>query len=160
MENHSGTSQEYLTGSTVSYNTVGGVSVTSDNKTAAVVALNKASNVSRAVFDGADAVVIDGVRVPISDDVQIYNADTLQWTTLSAAKAYADTFTIYYSGSLGSDAKVRVIFTSIINPQISPKPLQSRIPYSRHINGTTPKHVPNCLGVVLSYLDYLAVLNW
>lgn len=56
-------------------------------------------------------MVLDGVRVPISDEVQVYNADNGTWITLSQAKAYTDTFTIYYSGTLGTDAVVRVIAT-------------------------------------------------
>lgn len=111
VENSAGTTQEYITGFSVRYQSVGGVAATSDGKTAGVVTLDKVTGVARSAFDGEDAVVLDGVRVPISDDVQVYNADSGTWTTLSAAKAYTDTFTVYYSGTIGSDAKVRVIFT-------------------------------------------------
>ena len=111
VENSAGTTQDYLTGSSVRSQSVGGVAATSDGKTAGVVTLDKVTGVARSAFDGEDAVVLDGVRVPVSDDVQVYNADSGQWITLSEAKAYTDTFTVYYSGTIGSDAKVRVIFT-------------------------------------------------
>ena len=111
VENSSGTSQAYITGSPVGNKTVGGLAVTSDGKTAGVITLEKVTAVSGSAFDGEDAVVLNGVRVPISDDVQVYNADSGQWTTLPAARAYTGTFTVYYSGTLGNDAKVRVIFT-------------------------------------------------
>ena len=111
VENSAGTTQDYLTGSSVRSQSVGGVAATSDGKTAGVVTLDKVTGVARSAFDGEDAVVLDGVRVPVSDDVQVYNADSGQWITLGEAKAYTDTFTVYYSGTIGSDAKVRVIFT-------------------------------------------------
>lgn len=111
VENSSGTSQAYITGSSVGNKTVGGLAVTSDGKTAGVITLEKVTAASGSAFDSGDAVVLNGVRVPISDDVQVYNADSGQWTTLPAARAYTGTFTVYYSGTLGDDAKVRVIFT-------------------------------------------------
>ena len=76
-----------------------------------VVTLTQSEDVARSSFDREDAVVVAGVRVPISDDVQVYNTDNSTWITLSQAKAYTDTFTIYYSGTLGTDAVVRVIAT-------------------------------------------------
>ena len=111
VENSAGTSQSYLTGQTVRDGTVGGIAVDGDGKAVAVVTLSQSNSVARSSFDGEDAVVLDGVRVPISDEVQVYNADNGTWITLSQAKAYTDTFTIYYSGTLGTDAVVRVITT-------------------------------------------------
>lgn len=77
----------------------------------AVVTLSQSKGVARSSFDGEEAVVVDEVRVPISDEVQVYNADNGTWVTLAQAKSYTDTFTIYYSGTLGTDAVVRVIAT-------------------------------------------------
>ena len=111
VENGSGTSHAYITSTPIGNETVGGLAVPSDEKTAGVVTLEKVTAVSGSAFDGEDAVVPNGVRVPISGDVQVYNSDSEQWTTLSAARAYTGTFTVYYSGALGNDAKVRVIFT-------------------------------------------------
>ena len=90
---------------------MGGVAVSGEGKAVKVITLTESREISRSAFDGSDAVVVDGVRVPISDEVEVYNSDTGLWTTLEAAKSYSDTFAVYYSGSLGSDAVVRVIET-------------------------------------------------
>lgn len=111
VENASGTSQSYLTGTSVRGNTVGGIAVNAENKVAGTATLTKAAGITRAAFDGTGAVVVDGMRVPVSDEVQVYNTDTEKWTALSTAKGYADTFTVYYSGTLGTDAVARVICT-------------------------------------------------
>lgn len=111
VENSAGTSQSYLTGQTVRDGAMGGIAVDGDGKAVAVVTLSQSNSVARSSFDGEDAVVLNGVRVPISDEVQVYNADNGTWITLSQAKGYTDTFTIYYSGTLGTDAVVRVIAT-------------------------------------------------
>lgn len=65
--------------------------------------------VARSAFDGEDYAVIDGIRIPIAGNVQIYNADSGQWITLAQAKGYSDTMTVYYSGTLGASAKVRLV---------------------------------------------------
>ena len=90
---------------------MGGIAVSSEGKAVSVVTLSEAEGVDQSAFDSLDAVVIDGVRVPISDTAEGYNSDTEQWVTLSQARAYSDTFTVYYSGTLGVDAVVRVIAT-------------------------------------------------
>lgn len=111
VENSTGTSQSYITGQTVQDGAMGGIAIDGDEKAVAVATLSWSKGVARSSFDGEEAVVVDGVRVPISDEVQVYNADNRTWMTLSQAKAYTDTFTIYYSGTLGTDAVVRVIAT-------------------------------------------------
>ena len=111
VENSSGTSQSYVTGQTVRDGAVGGIAVSGEGKAVSVVTLTQSKDVARSSFDREESVVVDGVRVPISDDVQVYNTDNSTWITLSQAKAYTDTFTIYYSGTLGTDAVVRVIAT-------------------------------------------------
>lgn len=111
VENSAGTSQSYVTGQTVRDGAVGGIAVNGEGKAVSVVTLTQSEDVARSSFDREESVVVDGVRVPISDDVQVYNTDNSTWITLSQAKAYTDTFTIYYSGTLGTDAVVRVIAT-------------------------------------------------
>ena len=86
---------------------MGGIAVSSEGKAVEVVSLKKA-DVSRADFDGEEAVVVEGLRVPVSDGVEVYNQET-GWTTLSAAKSYGAELTVYYSGALGGDAVVRVV---------------------------------------------------
>ena len=87
----------------------GGLAVTSGGKVAGFQTLTKATGVSRSDFDGEDYVVLDGIRVPISDRVQVYNGDNGTWIDLSTAKGYDETLTVYYSGTLGGNAKVRVV---------------------------------------------------
>ena len=111
VENGRGTTQEYITGQSGRTGDMGGIAVSSEGKAVSVVTLSEAEGVDQSAFDGLDAVVIDGVRVPISDTAEGYNSDTEQWVTLSQARAYSDTFTVYYSGTLGVDAVVRVIAT-------------------------------------------------
>ena len=108
VENSSGASQAYITGKTVRSGTMGGIAVSSEGKAVEVVSLKKA-DVSRADFDGEEAVVVEGLRVPVSDGVEVYNQETGRWTTLSAAKSYGAELTVYYSGALGGDAVVRVV---------------------------------------------------
>ena len=112
VENADGTSQSYVSGA-VSFGdkTVGGLAHTAAGKVAATVRLTKVGGVARAAFDGTDAVVVDGMRTPVSSGVQVYNAATGAWTALEQAKGFADSFTVYYSGTLGEDAVVRVVFT-------------------------------------------------
>lgn len=111
VENGDGTTQEYITGQSASDGAMGGIAVSSEGKAVSVVTLGEAEGVSQSAFESLDAVVIDGVRVPISGAAQGYNSDTERWVTLSQARAYSDTFTVYYSGTLGVDAVVRVLAT-------------------------------------------------
>lgn len=111
VENSAGTGQSYITGRSFQDGDMGGIAVSGAGKAVAVVTLSEAEDVARSAFSGQDTVVVEGVQVPISDEVQVYKTDTGDWVTLAQAKAYADTFTIYYSGTLGVDAVVRVIAT-------------------------------------------------
>lgn len=111
VENGDGTTQEYITGQSASDGAMGGIAVSSEGKAVSVVTLGEADHISQSAFESLDAVMIDGVRVPISDAAQGYNSDTERWVTLSQARAYSDTFTVYYSGTLGVDAVVRVLAT-------------------------------------------------
>lgn len=111
VENSAGLSQKCLTGTAVPDGQVGGLVPSSDGRVAGLLVLEEVEDVSRSAFDGTDTVTLSGAAVPISDEVQVYNTDNGQWITLAQAKAYTDTFTVYYSGTLGTDAKVRVILT-------------------------------------------------
>ena len=111
VTNSSGTSQEYITGQSFQGGVMGGVAINGEDKAVSVVALSQSRDVARSAFDGSETVVIDGVKVPISSQVEVYNTDTGKWITLDQAKAYTDTFTVYYSGTPGTDAVVRVIAT-------------------------------------------------
>lgn len=115
VENSEGTTAALITGTRVTDGTLGGVAESGEGKIAGIVTLTTVRNVSRSDLsdlDGTSYVVLDGVRVPISDKVQVYNTSTQQWTTLSVAKSFTDSFTVYYSGKLGEDARVRVIYAN------------------------------------------------
>lgn len=111
LSNSSGTSQEYTAILSVTGGTMGGIAANAEGTVVGTAELTAVRQVSRADFDGQEAVVADGVQIPVSNQVEVYNSDTGNWITLAQAKAYTDTFTIYYSGTLGVDAVVRVIVT-------------------------------------------------
>ena len=109
VENGAGTSAYCASTKSIYEGSFGGLAVTTGGKIAGFQALTKVANVSRSDFDGEDFVVLDGLRVPISDSIQVYNEDSGAWIDLASAKGYSDILTAYYSGKLGGDAKVRVI---------------------------------------------------
>ena len=96
--------------STINDGVAGGVAGTASGKAAGIVKLSKVENVTRSQFGGEDSVTADGIVYQISDDVVVYN-DTLEtWTTLSAAKAFTDNFTLYYDKTATTGGQIRVIF--------------------------------------------------
>lgn len=109
VESSAGVSAYCASTRTIREGSFGGLAVTAGGKCAGFQTLTKVDDVPRSAFDGEDYVVLDGVRVPISENVQVYNGDNDTWIDLAAAKGYSDTLTAYYSGSLGGDAKVRVV---------------------------------------------------
>lgn len=109
IESSAGTSVYSASTQSVRSNTFGGMAVTAGGRIAGFQTLTKVTGVSRSDFDGEDYVVLEGVRVPISDTVQVYNRDNDTWIDLITAKGYSDTMTAYYSGALGGNAKVRVV---------------------------------------------------
>lgn len=108
LENSAGTSAACASARTLR-ETYGGLAVTAEGTIAGFESLTEVSGVARSAFDGEDYVVLEGFRVPIADDVQVYNKDTGTWIDLAGAKSYSDTLRVYYSGALGGDAKVRVV---------------------------------------------------
>ena len=112
VTNGDGTTGTYITGYDLTDGAFGGVAYSDvTGKTTGAATLTKVTGVSRSSFDGSDAVIVDGTIIPIWDEVQVYNSDTGKWITLSEAKAYTDTFTIYYDRTLTTGAKVRIIVT-------------------------------------------------
>lgn len=102
VENNTGKSTAYVTGLNFTDGTVGGVAGNAEGKAAAIVTLTAKENLTRADFSGSDAVG----GMPLADDVQVYNAVTGKWVTLSAAKGFTNSFTAYYD----THGIVRVIF--------------------------------------------------
>ena len=108
VESSAGTSVYCASVLSLKYGAVGGMAVTGDSKVAGTAELTKTS-AARSDFDGEDAVVVKETRVPLASDLQVYNNDTKRWITLAEAKAYDASLTVYYSGTLGGNAKVRVV---------------------------------------------------
>ena len=104
-------SQMYVSGLNAGYPTYGGIAVTADGKVAALAELTRVAGVSRSDFDGTDYVVVDGLKAPIAHNVQVYNTETEQWTTLEEAKSYASSFTVYYDRTLSDGGQIRIILT-------------------------------------------------
>lgn len=112
VTNSEGTSDQYAAASASSG--AGGLAISDAGKVTGVATLTKSTGISRSSFyeeDKKSYVKVSGSSIPISDEVQVYNTDTEQWVTLKEAKAYADTFTVYYDRSLTTGAQVRVIYT-------------------------------------------------
>ena len=95
----------YITGLAFDDGAVGGVVGTGEGRVAALVELTALEGLTRADFDGSDAVA----GIPIAADVKVYNAVTETWVTLSQAKAFTDTFTAWYDRDPGRGGQVRVI---------------------------------------------------
>ena len=93
------------------FETYGGIAVSGEGKAVSVVTLTRAAGIPRSDFDGLEAAVVNGVRVPIASEVQVYNTETGQWTTLEDAKSFASSFTVYYDKSPSSGGQIRVILT-------------------------------------------------
>lgn len=102
VENSRGTGTAYITGLSFEDGAVGGVAGNAAGKTASVITLTAIEGLTRADFDGSSGVA----GLPIADDVQVYNAVTGKWTTLSGAKAFTNRFTAYRD----AHGVVRVIF--------------------------------------------------
>ncbi len=104
-------SKMYVTGNRVSDSTYGGIAVSGEGKAVSVVTLTRAAGIPRSDFDGLEATVVNGVRIPVADEVQVYNTEAKQWTTLEEAKSFASSFTVYYDKSPSSGGQIRVILT-------------------------------------------------
>ncbi len=102
VENSKGAGSAFITGLSFTDGAVGGVAENGEGKAAAILILTAAEGLTRADFSASDSVA----NMPLAEDVQVYNATTGKWTTLSAAKAFTDSFTAYYD----THGIVRVIF--------------------------------------------------
>ena len=95
----------YITGLNFTDGAVGGVVGTGEGKVAALMTLTAVEDLTRADFDGSDAVA----GIPIASGVKVYNAVTETWVTLSQAKAFTDTFTAWYDRDPADGGQIRVI---------------------------------------------------
>lgn len=109
VENSAGTGTAYVLAGTVKDEAPGGLAVTTGGKVAGVVYLTQAPDVSRADFSGGETVLADGYYLPIADGVEVYNRTNGTWMTLAEARAYAETFTVYYDKAPAEGGQVRLI---------------------------------------------------
>lgn len=109
LENSGGITGEATTSHSFKNDVPGGLALTEQGKVAGYCSLTKVEKVARSDFDGEDYVVLNGVRTSIAEAVEVYNSDSGTWLDLAQAKGYSDALTVYYSGTLGKDAKVRVV---------------------------------------------------
>ena len=109
VRNSAGTSSAYLTAASIKDDAAIGISGSASGKLAGMVTLAKATGIVRDDFNGLTSVNINGVEYPISDQVQVYNSDTEQWTTLEKAKAYGSSFTLYFDRTTAQGGQVRII---------------------------------------------------
>lgn len=109
VENENGRSDALVTSKKFTDGSFIGIAAATNGKLAGYVMLTKASGISREAFTGDDYVKVGKNQIPIAADVQVYNTSSSTWTTLSVAKAYAETFTVYYDKAPSEGGKIRVI---------------------------------------------------
>lgn len=109
VTNGEGTGKYYSAMGTIV--SVGGLAPTGSGGGARIVSLTKAE-ATRGDFDltGDGSVVADDALFPISTNVQVYNTQTKQWTTLEEALAFTDEFTVYYDRNASLGGQIRVIY--------------------------------------------------
>lgn len=107
-----------LTGIAFTDGAAGGYVKGINGKATAVVTLTEVKNVARTAFHGSDYVVVNGMQIPIADNVQCYNWTTKTWfgdgdstgaEDLADARAFSDNLTIYYDRAPEDGGKVRLV---------------------------------------------------
>lgn len=83
----------------------GGIAANAATGKASVISLTEVGGLTRADFSGSDSLG----GVPIADDVQVYNAATGRWITLTQAKAYSNSFTAYFDRTAETGGQIRII---------------------------------------------------
>ena len=95
--------------------TPGGVAENVNGLVGATVTLQELRRVGRSAFDmEAMTVTVTGITYPISQDVLCYNETTKTWFArgaegLAAARAYAQTMTLYYDKAPNHGGKIRMV---------------------------------------------------
>ena len=115
VENSSGKHEFPTLSSTVIRSTPGGMAEGVNGMVKTTVELMALSGVSRSAFDVQNmTVTVGGVTYPIAQSVECYNKNTGNWfgsgpEGLNAARAYAETMTLYYDKSPAQGGKIRLI---------------------------------------------------
>lgn len=106
VENQNGSSNSYIIGQSFENGGFGGIAGnTLTGKVAAVADMVKVTDLTRADFSGSEKVK----NLPISQNLQIYNAATEQWVSLNQAKAYSNSFTAYLDRPADQGGQVRIL---------------------------------------------------
>jgi hypothetical protein len=107
------TTSTYITGYSLTDGDFGGVFGSSSTGKALAMATLTSATVTRSAINTSDSdnqtVTVNGVQIPISDNVVVYNAKSSAWTTLTAAKSFTGSFTVYYDKTASTGGQVRVI---------------------------------------------------
>lgn len=106
VENGDNDPTAWISGASFQNKSFGGVATNAaTGKAAGVATLTALENLTRSDF-GADGTL---GGLPIAEKVQVYDATTELWTTLSQVQGYAASFTAYYDRTPQAGGQVRVI---------------------------------------------------
>lgn len=106
VENGDKDATAWISGAAFKNGSFGGVAAnTATGKAAGVVTLTAMEDLTRSDF-GADGTL---GGLPVAENVQVYDAATERWTTLSQVQGYAASFTAYYDRTPQTGGQVRVI---------------------------------------------------
>lgn len=109
VRNGDGTSSALVTGDIFTDGAAVGIAGTGEGHLAALVTLTKAANITRSDLNGLESIIVNGTEIPVSDDVQVYNETSDSWITLEKARAWSETFTVYYDRTPSTGAKIRLV---------------------------------------------------
>ena len=79
------------------------------SKVVASFSLKALENVPNSAWKSSEFVTVNGVTYPVSENVVCYNRTTGKFLSLSAARAFASTATLYYDRSVEEGGKIRVV---------------------------------------------------
>lgn len=115
VENSSGKHELQTLSSAVIRSKPAGMAAAANGRVGATVDLLALSGVPRSAFDVENmTVTVNGVTYPVAQGVECYNKTTGNWfgtgsDGLNAARAYAQTMTLYYDKAPAQGGKIRLI---------------------------------------------------
>jgi hypothetical protein len=107
-------STAYTTGYVFTSDVPGGVAVSTDGETVtAIMTLSEARGIKRSAFyvrNDVTYVSLNGTEFPVPSTVECYNSQGKTWfSSLTDARAYAETLTVYYDRAATEGGKVRMV---------------------------------------------------
>ena len=115
VENSSGKHELQTLSSAQIRTAPGGMAAAANGRVGTTVTLTALSGVPRSAFNMTDmTVTVNGVTYPIAQNVECHNKAAGSWfgngaEGLNAARAYADTLTIYYDKAPSQGGKIRLV---------------------------------------------------